>query len=124
MPIILSKQSLKAITDANIGKDNVKKFLQKVDKKNKTIHFDNFLNKFALFVKDINNPKPIKAEQPKPKKQEPIESLECCVCLSDTKNILLQPCNHLCVCESCKPNVGDECPICRTIIQSTIKVYL
>ena len=119
MPIILSKQSLKAITDANIGKDNVKKFLQKVDKKNKTIHFDNFLNKFALFVKDINNPKPIKAEQPKP-----IESLECCVCLSDNKNILLQPCNHLCVCESCKPNVGNECPICRTIIQSTIKVYL
>ena len=37
MPIILSKQSLKAITDANIGKDNVKKFLQTVDKKNKKI---------------------------------------------------------------------------------------
>lgn len=119
MPIILSKKSLKTITDANIGKDNVKNFLLNVDKKNKKILFDNYLNKFALFVKDINNPKPIKAEQ-----QEPIEALECCVCLSDTKNILLQPCNHLCVCESCKPNVGEECPICRTIIQSTIKVYL
>jgi len=46
----------------------------------------------------------------------------CVVCLSKEKNILLLPCAHLTSCLECSFNL-QNCPLCRSIIQATVKTY-
>ena len=46
----------------------------------------------------------------------------CKICLDKEKCMLTLPCRHISMCEDCFGLVGD-CPICRTPIQSTIKVF-
>jgi len=48
----------------------------------------------------------------------------CSVCMEEKKNILLSPCNHLCVCEKCSTHINNMCPICRTPVTSTLKVFV
>jgi len=43
------------------------------------------------------------------------ESLECTVCLTDPKDVILFPCRHACVCHQCLKNVR-KCPVCRSLI--------
>ncbi|TNJ26193.1 Ankyrin repeat protein 2 [Giardia muris] len=53
------------------------------------------------------------------------EGMTCVICLTNPKDTLLQPCNHLCVCSSCAGRIMNQtCPLCRTPIESTVKVYL
>jgi len=53
---------------------------------------------------------------------------ECCVCLEKTKNTVLVPCHHMCLCESCAvdlmKNTMPSCPLCRAKVQKTIKIFL
>ncbi|KAK5974356.1 RING-type domain-containing protein [Trichostrongylus colubriformis] len=53
---------------------------------------------------------------------------QCCICLYREKTILLRPCNHICLCNTCFQAVKSEqrpnCPICRTEIESHMEVYL
>ena len=44
------------------------------------------------------------------------EARECVVCLSNSRNVLLRPCNHFCLCETCWENGITECPLCRTAV--------
>jgi hypothetical protein len=46
----------------------------------------------------------------------------CCVCYETKSNILIEPCNHLCVCESCSARI-IICPICRSSIISKKTIY-
>ena len=48
-------------------------------------------------------------------------AVSCVVCLDKEKTILLRPCNHLCICESCMGAV-QTCPLCRQNIQEKISV--
>lgn len=48
----------------------------------------------------------------------------CCVCYADTRDHVMLPCFHLCVCETCSKRVGSKCPMCRTEIDSIHRVYL
>ncbi|GMT10005.1 hypothetical protein PFISCL1PPCAC_1302, partial [Pristionchus fissidentatus] len=54
-------------------------------------------------------------------------SLDCVVCLSNRKDILFRPCNHMAVCKDCLPSLMDEieplCPLCRSLIESHFQVY-
>lgn len=49
----------------------------------------------------------------------------CVVCMSDTKNCLLEPCNHLAMCISCY-NTGNvrTCPCCREKVTGMRKVFI
>lgn len=49
----------------------------------------------------------------------------CVVCMSDTKNCLLEPCNHLAMCISCY-NAGNirTCPCCREQVTGMRKVFI
>jgi hypothetical protein len=38
---------------------------------------------------------------------------ECSICLTAPKEVLLLPCRHLCVCQSCLVQI-DKCPVCRS----------
>lgn len=49
------------------------------------------------------------------------EELQCIVCLSAYRKVLLHPCNHLCLCESCMKNLTN-CPVCRKRIEYFQKV--
>lgn len=49
----------------------------------------------------------------------------CVVCMSDTKNCLLEPCNHLAMCISCY-NIGNirTCPCCREQVTGMRKIFI
>ncbi|XP_023243639.1 uncharacterized protein LOC111641668 [Centruroides sculpturatus] len=52
----------------------------------------------------------------------------CVVCQVKSKNVILLPCRHLCICEECHSNLqrghSNKCPLCRKSIQKSITVYL
>ena len=54
------------------------------------------------------------------------ESLLCVICNDQSRCIAFSPCGHVCVCAECGPllPVGAACPLCRSTIQSTLKIYL
>ncbi|KAK4877764.1 hypothetical protein RN001_010270 [Aquatica leii] len=50
----------------------------------------------------------------------------CIICQDHDKCILMLPCRHLCVCNTCNIRLQQydrTCPICRTVIQRTMKVF-
>uniref|UniRef100_A0A0N5D8C1 RING-type domain-containing protein n=1 Tax=Thelazia callipaeda TaxID=103827 RepID=A0A0N5D8C1_THECL len=58
-----------------------------------------------------------------------VNRIMCCVCFVHEKSILLQPCNHICLCSSCINellNTYEEplCPLCRSMIISYLDVYI
>jgi hypothetical protein len=57
------------------------------------------------------------------------QSVECVICLTNKKNILLLPCKHLCLCSECANNQEPsqriaECPLCRKIITDKVSVFV
>lgn len=51
------------------------------------------------------------------------QDMSCVVCQSTQKCTLFLPCKHLCACDKCSENL-KQCPMCRSQIQSQIKVYI
>jgi len=48
----------------------------------------------------------------------------CSVCYDGAITLLLEPCNHICICELCYNSlITKECPICKTGILTTKKVF-
>ncbi len=60
-------------------------------------------------------------------KQHVLENREdeklCSICLYAPKTHVLIPCGHLCVCAEDAEGL-PHCPLCRSAVQSTHKVYL
>lgn len=51
---------------------------------------------------------------------------ECVVCMDSTRDSLLVPCHHLCVCSTCADTLKEDqglCPVCRQNIADVIHVY-
>lgn len=49
----------------------------------------------------------------------------CCICITNPKDILIHPCNHICICIDCYESSNiTRCPICRKYINVVTKVYL
>eukprot|EP01130_Rhizamoeba_saxonica_P008758 TRINITY_DN3541_c0_g1_i1.p1 TRINITY_DN3541_c0_g1~~TRINITY_DN3541_c0_g1_i1.p1 ORF type:complete len:154 (+),score=29.46 TRINITY_DN3541_c0_g1_i1:106-567(+) len=49
----------------------------------------------------------------------------CSICMENNVDIVFSPCGHMCVCSECWDNfeIGSKCPVCRKIIELSIKVY-
>jgi len=48
----------------------------------------------------------------------------CSICYDSAITLLLEPCNHICICQLCFNSlVKNECPICKTKISATRKIY-
>ena len=51
-------------------------------------------------------------------------SKECTICMSEPSNVIIMPCGHMCVCQSCgeelKKSKHNMCPVCRGAIQSLV----
>jgi hypothetical protein len=53
------------------------------------------------------------------------ESYLCSICMTNPKNCLITPCNHLAICSVCNAEADlHTCPYCRTEISSITKVYV
>ena len=51
------------------------------------------------------------------------QALECVICLSARRDMVLLPCRHLAVCGSCCGQLRrQECPICRAPIEGTLSI--
>ena len=48
--------------------------------------------------------------------------IECVICFDALKCMVMQPCSHLCVCQSCAVKL-DTCPICRQLVTNKQKIY-
>ncbi|TNJ30634.1 Ankyrin repeat protein 2 [Giardia muris] len=60
----------------------------------------------------------------KQRTEEPEAMVICVVCLTNQKDTLLQPCNHLCVCSGCVRQIMHRgCPICGASIERIVRVY-
>eukprot|EP00747_Dinoflagellata_sp_TGD_P171515 gnl/TRDRNA2_/TRDRNA2_205806_c0_seq1.p1 gnl/TRDRNA2_/TRDRNA2_205806_c0~~gnl/TRDRNA2_/TRDRNA2_205806_c0_seq1.p1 ORF type:complete len:297 (+),score=49.70 gnl/TRDRNA2_/TRDRNA2_205806_c0_seq1:49-939(+) len=46
----------------------------------------------------------------------------CVVCLDRAKILLLRPCNHLCLCETCG-GIVQHCPLCRQAVEEKVRVH-
>ena len=49
--------------------------------------------------------------------------MRCKVCLNADVGVVFLPCGHLVVCKNCAPNLRN-CPVCRSRINETIKVFM
>ena len=55
------------------------------------------------------------------------DSLKCSICYDKNINIILSPCNHCVMCDSCYKNYieyDDRCPLCKTFINHYTKIFL
>jgi len=49
----------------------------------------------------------------------------CTICLERERNLVFMPCNHLCACAECGLNPTIRtCPICRTIFNNRVVVFV
>lgn len=48
----------------------------------------------------------------------------CDICYSNTKNICFLPCAHIVCCSDCSSKNITECPICKTVIKTKMKVFI
>ncbi len=49
----------------------------------------------------------------------------CVICDSNPKNIILRPCNHVCLCEDCVKRLrGGKCPMCQSKYGAAEKLYI
>lgn len=47
----------------------------------------------------------------------------CVICLTEKKDIMNEPCRHICLCHNCEKGI-NECPMCRSHISAKKKVFL
>lgn len=48
---------------------------------------------------------------------------ECCVCMEEDANTLMEPCMHIVVCGKCAERLS-HCPVCRAAKRATKRVYM
>jgi len=48
----------------------------------------------------------------------------CVICLTERKNVVLQPCNHLSMCAGCYSRCSNACPQCRASVLGHVVVYM
>ena len=64
---------------------------------------------------------------PAPQPAADADETLCVLCFDGPKDHIILPCFHVCVCEACANQLTQmskpSCPICRTAIQQTNKVF-
>ena len=58
------------------------------------------------------------------KQQVSGDDIMCVICMERKRQFLLRPCNHYCVCNTCKSTLQNKCPLCRKLIRSYEKIYI
>jgi len=87
--------------------------IKKVERENKKLKEEN--NDLFTHIRDIQRNEILKEEQDE-------SDARCPICLTSTKNTLCSPCGHV-FCETCIQKI-DICAICRTRVDTKIKIYI
>ncbi|CAH0387614.1 unnamed protein product [Bemisia tabaci] len=81
----------------------------------------------SLFAKQYyDNEEPLSNEELVNRLAREQEQRLCVVCQDKGKNVILMPCRHLCLCQSCWDVIkhqGKKCPICRRFVRKVISVF-
>jgi len=110
---VLKKKDDLALKVKNSGK--VKEKENYVEEEKKGENFNGRLRKKENANKDNKEKRELK------------EEVTCIVCLNSVRSHVFTPCNHLCACEECSLDIMKKkagCPICRTDIQGTVRVFM
>lgn len=53
------------------------------------------------------------------------EKMYCVICYTEVRNIILNPCNHLAICNQCFHNIKNDkmCPICKNKFSSYVEIF-
>lgn len=65
-----------------------------------------------------------KANRAKDSDENLPDGVRCIVCMVNPREIILLPCNHVCLCEDCAEKINKMCPVCNTRIVGKKAVYL
>jgi len=52
-----------------------------------------------------------------------LEKDECVICQERKKSIAIIPCGHYCCCEKCVTQLSGLCPVCRTVFNTTCRIF-
>ncbi|KAF0294654.1 Mitochondrial ubiquitin ligase activator of nfkb 1-A [Amphibalanus amphitrite] len=53
------------------------------------------------------------------------EALQCVVCLTNPREVVVSPCQHVCLCVDCEEQLQQRsCPVCRRKVTGVLPVYL
>lgn len=47
----------------------------------------------------------------------------CQICCDNQINMVLQPCNHMIICDECSNSLDNTCPLCRTVVTNRLKIF-
>ncbi len=93
---------------------------------------DGFLNRISamFYVRPCNHTEIIHTTQSSQLVYEPTNIDTCVVCMSNTRDTLTIPCNHLVLCNHCYDRICEtspelfcpRCPICRVTINGSVQV--
>lgn len=64
--------------------------------------------------KDVNIEKIFQDDEP-----------DCVICMTEEKSVVIAPCGHYCLCNSCAltvKRVQNKCPICRSSMEKIVKI--
>ncbi|KAB0795950.1 hypothetical protein PPYR_10011 [Photinus pyralis] len=80
------------------------------------------------------NPRPVPPPSDKSESSSSDDELDyqsnrnlCLVCQDSSRCMLLLPCRHLCLCEQCVGRIRNyayNCPLCRSAVEETMKVFV
>jgi hypothetical protein len=81
----------------------------------------------AFYIRPLSLNENSVAMEIEPAEEVPVFPREraCTICLERERNLVFMPCNHLCACAECGLNPTIRtCPICRTIFNNRVVVYV
>ena len=73
-------------------------------------------------VLDLRNSRSTE-EQASAKQVETESDNKCVICLDRPLTVAVRPCGHMISCLECAKKLPPECPICRSKISDTLKIY-
>lgn len=79
----------------------------------------------ALICLQIRDWTPLFTSQTNIDDESDDNSGECVICMSDTRDTLILPCRHLCLCNSCADSLryqASNCPICRAPFRALLQI--
>ena len=63
----------------------------------------------------------------RPERGDVPEPLQCVICLTAEREVIFEPCGHVCVCADCADTLisqGHTCPVCRATIQTVRPAFV
>jgi len=92
----------------------------KRDDNNKTA-MDACLKEYTQFMSAMNNAR--LSAQPARRDNSEAAQAHCVICMDRQPSVVIIPCGHLCVCQSCSGRLQQLCPVCRGAATQMIQTF-